>query len=352
MRSGIVATDPTGVSDHDWTDLMTVVRDQRIAGYARAAHAHGYLTLTSQQHDVVDSAHREAMVVAIQLESMLVAIVEHLRGVDIAVRVMKGPAAAHLDYPSAELRSFGDVDLLVRSEAFDAAVESLRCVGSVRRFDEPRAGFTAKFGKGVCLVAPNGFEIDVHRAFVAGPFAVAASPNLLWETSSTFELGGSQITALGYPARLLGAAVHAVLGRREPRLVPVRDLAQMLANPTRSVDEVIELAGRLQLHAVLARAILMVNAMLELDRDALPGSEWAFQYQATRRDRDLIRCYTAANRSYALQARAAVRATPGVRAKSAYIRALAFPGRDYLDARDGSYRRRVARALKVGKGTS
>ena len=44
-------------------------------------------------------------------------------------RALKGAAVAHLDYPDPALRSFIDVDLLVRAEEWDDAIQVLREAG-------------------------------------------------------------------------------------------------------------------------------------------------------------------------------------------------------------------------------
>jgi hypothetical protein len=53
------------------------------------------------------------------------------------------------------------------------------------------------------------------------------------------------------------------------------------------------------------------------------------------------------NRSYAAQAVAGLPAVPGLYAKAVYTSSLLLPRRSYVEARDGSYGRRVCRGLRL-----
>jgi len=50
-----------------------------------------------------------------------------LSAADVSLRVLKGPAAAALDYPDPTMRAFVDIDILIRSEEFDRAVDADPC---------------------------------------------------------------------------------------------------------------------------------------------------------------------------------------------------------------------------------
>ncbi|MCP6423258.1 nucleotidyltransferase family protein, partial [Klebsiella pneumoniae] len=72
-------------------------------------------------------------------------------------------------YPSPALRSYGDIDLLVRAGQLAAAVDALAGAGAHRHHAEAHAGFDRRFAKAVGLTGPHGVAIDLHRTLVVGP---------------------------------------------------------------------------------------------------------------------------------------------------------------------------------------
>ncbi len=332
--------------DGQWQEILHGVGEQRIFGLALAAQRSGLLALTDDQQRKIVEGCIDSMASVLQLEAMLAEVARGLRGSGIDWRVLKGPANAHLDYPHPEWRAFGDIDIMVHGDNFDAAAGGLEALGCRRRFDEPRPGFTARFGKGACFVAPNGLEIDLHRSFVAGPFASLGADDRLWRRPQTFIIGDEPQYALPQELRLVHASMHAVLGKLTPRLVPLRDVAQICeaVEPAALID----VAEQLGVVSVVARAVLQSSATLQLAAHG-PLAAWALSYQPTQRQRRMVRAYTNPQRSYLGQVRAGARELPGIANKVAYSRSLIFPDRDYLERREGSYGRRIARALGRGR---
>jgi hypothetical protein len=324
---------------------MAHAREQRILGHFLHAVDDGALPVTDAQRDEVLNAHVEAMATALLLDRRLVEVVGLLEGRDIDYRVLKGAAIATLDYPDPSLRSFGDVDLLVRAEQFDDAVAALEANGCRRQYPEPRPGFDRRFGKGTSFDGPDGYEVDLHRTFVAGPFAQFVDPAELFERTEAFVIGSSKLKALGREERMLHACFHAALGAAPPRLVPLRDVAQILLNGDLDFSLIEELCTRWRARVVLSHAIRATWATFEL-ADVVPLSVWAHGYTPDADELRSMTSYTAGT-DYTVQAFAAVRAVRGLGAKAAYIRALLLPKNSYLDGRDGGQVRRWRRAART-----
>jgi hypothetical protein len=309
-----------------WAHLMAVARHERITGLLLNAVLAGDLAVTPDQAEEAKLAHRASMATALMLEATLIETAATLGEAGIDLRVLKGPAVAHLDYPDPALRSFGDIDLLVRSSQFDDAVAALVSAAHRRKFPEPRPGFDRRFSKGSCLVHPGGYEIDIHRTLAMGPYGLGLKVDDLWRRSSAFELAGLRFDALGPAERFLHACFHAVLGDNPPRLASLRDVAQMhLARPL-DVDVVRRLSSSWGADAVVARAVTSAGGE--------PG----------RRDRRSLSVYSDVSANYAAKSWAAVRAIPEVRDKAAFVFALALPKRRYLDQRRERPLRRWVRA--------
>lgn len=332
------------VSPAEWGHFVTVVKHERITGLLVKAILDRALPVSAEQAEEAEVAHRASMATALNLEAALVATAALFGEVGIDYRVLKGTGVAHLDYPDPALRSFGDIDLLVRSSQFDDAVEALEATGHHRKFPEPRPGFDRRFGKGSCLVGPSGYEIDLHRSLAMGPYGVSIRLDDLWSRSSTFALASQVFHALGPEERFIHACFHAALGDKAPRLASLRDVAQMhLARPL-DVDLTHRLVSSWGAEAVVARAIRMARDVFDLETNR-PLTRWAVEFEPGRRDRGFLAVYTDTSPTYAAKSFAAVRAIPGLRDKAAFIFTMALPKRSYLEQRDERLLRRWLRGL-------
>ena len=170
--------------------------------------------------------------------------------------MLKGSAVAHLDYPDPSLRTFGDVDLLVRSRDIDAAVAVLAARGARPRLGRAPPGFDRRFGKGATFTHRHGPGDRPAPDVRDGAVRTADAPGgPLGAAEDTFDLAGRPVRALDAECRFLHACFHAALGNAAPRLVPLRDVAQMLLFGGLDMDRVDRLMRAWQAEAVVARAV-------------------------------------------------------------------------------------------------
>lgn len=337
-----IAEEP--LDDLVWADLVDEVRGQRLSGLLLAAVADGSLVVTDGQLDDVLELHRVSMALSVALERDLLTAVDLLERGGVEVQVLKGSAVAHLDYPDPGLRCFGDSDVQVRAADFDRAVEVLTAAGYDRIFPQPRAGFDRRFSKGTSFETPAGFELDLHRTFVLGPIGLVIDLDEVWSAHDTLDLGDRKLRTLDRSGRFLHACLHAYLGDSPPRLVPLRDAAQMMAAPDFDADGVRARAARWRVEAVVAAAVSTVLARLgPVETRGL--DVWARDRRPGRRETRMLAAYTEGHRSSATKAAAALRAIPGGRDKVAYLRALVFPDAAYVRERHGSRRDRFRRGV-------
>jgi len=194
-----------------------------------------------------------------------------------------------------------------------------------------RSGFDRRFGKGAPLRSDEGWELDLHRTFVMGPFGLTVDLDGLFASQSAFRLGDRTLPALGAEERLLHACYVAALSDEPPRLVALRDVAQHALEHPIDHRRVIELAVAWRGQAVLARGVQLTWTHLAL-ADRVPLSVWAARYQLTPRDRRALAVYRRRT-PYTRKALASLRVIEGAGAKLAFARALALPDRDWLQAR-------------------
>jgi hypothetical protein len=339
------------LDDETWRRLLTATRAKRLTGLLATAIAAGAWPATPAQVDQAYAAHTDAMATAVALEQLLLDVVDRLEVAGVPVRVLKGAAHAHLDYPDPAWRSFGDVDLLVRSADVDRTRDLLVASGGRRRYREPRPGFDRRFGKGMCIVDASGFEVDVHRTLCLGPFGLTIDLDELFAGSEPFPLGGRTVYALDAPRRFVHACVHAAVGRAVPEPAALRDVAQTMPDTSAGRAVALDLADRWRLTAVTARAVGAARATLAW---SAPGDLIAplDAHRPSSVERSWLAAYTGAGRSSAAQTLGGLRAVPGARDKLAYAYAVVWPsgaGRNALGAR---WRRgvEVVRARVTGRG--
>lgn len=328
-----------------WRALYDLATHDRLAPLLAAAVVDGALPTTPAQREQAVAGHEQSMRLCLQLERALLESAATLAAAGIPFRVLKGSAVAHLDYRDPADRAFGDVDLLVEGTAYDDALAALHAEGSRRRYREVRPGFDRRWGKGACLVRPDGAQLDVHRTFVAGPFGLTVDLAELFAGAATLTVGGRDLQALDREGRFLHACFHAALGDQVPRLVALRDVAQLVLATDLDVEAALERARRWRADAVVARAVRLAWSRLELA--PVPLSEWAAAHRPDRFQARALRAYTSPSRSYATQVVAGVAAVPTVSEKLAYMRALLLAEPAHLARRDRSYARRLRRAWRA-----
>lgn len=288
------------------------------------------------------------MLHALRLERHLVRLSAQFESAGLDLIVLKGPALAHTMYPDASWRPFGDLDVLVRSRDWRRACLLLTEMGYRRKFPEPRPGFVERFGHTAAHVGEDGLEIDLHRTLVGGAFGLWMEPEELFDHTKPFQLGGWTFSRLDDTALFMHACVHAALGFRLPLLLPLRDVAQAAESGEIDWRELEDWGRRWKLavvyrHATQALASSLGFRLLE-DLVSETGE------RPPRRERRALEAYTTERRDRGGKSLGAFRAIRGLRARAAYVFALLFPSREFLQSRaegagPASYRRRWSTPL-------
>ena len=333
------------LDDAAWNDLLRQCTHQRMAGLLLAAITEGKLPTTDVQFGEAVERHVAAMGVTLLLERQLLDLSAQFDVWGIDYRVLKGSAVAHLDYGDPALRSFADVDLLVRSEQFDDAVRGMLEQGHQRAFPEPRPAFDRRFSKGTSFVLSSGLELDLHRTFVMGPYGLMVDLGELWTHSVEFVMGGRQLRALGNEERLIHACYHAALGDFPPRVMPRRDIAEMLLFGNRDEQRLLDLAAHWNAEAVVAEGIRSAWDLLRI-ADVTALSKWAQRYQPSPRDRQRLKAYQTSGHNYSAKSLAAIREIPRWRDRMAFTTALVLPQQSYLAARHRGVGSRIWHGLR------
>ncbi|PZS25547.1 MAG: hypothetical protein DLM61_19835 [Pseudonocardiales bacterium] len=318
-----------------WPAVLAAANSNRLLGLLCAAIEDGALPATPEQLNQARQLQMSVMAWAMRLENDLLAVLDLLTASAIDVRVLKGSGVAHLDYSDPALRSFIDLDVLVRSEQIDRAVELLTRAGFQRRHPQPRPGFDRRFSKGTTFLSSTGYELDLHRTFVEGSWGLMINLDDLWDDGEEFEVGGRILRALCLPARFMHACYHAALGDWPPRLSSLRDVAQMLLVIGQNERDLRALAARWRAEAVLAVAVSDAWSLLGVAKSTAT-SVWAQVYVPTDRDKARLALYRHGRKTSTAQAVSALSAISGLRDKAAFVRALVLPEAHYIHGRHSS----------------
>ena len=312
------------ISDTAWGTLMLHVLAQRLVGFLAEAVDDGALPVTDEQREELEEAHAQAALLTLFLERELLWCADVFDAEGIEYRVLKGPAYAHTVYADPAVRSYGDIDVLVRSRDIDRTITTLLAAGATRPAAELRPGFDRRFSKGVTLVLPTEYQLDLHRTFVAGPLGLTVDLDSLFDRAIAFDLAGRMLPALAREERFLHACYHAALGNDPPRLAALRDVAEITLDEELDVDRVHAVMERWQARVVVWHAINTTWQTFEL-ADITPLTVWAAGYRPSPNELRQLAVYHGPERSYASKAFRAVRTIPGVRAKAAYVGAHLVP---------------------------
>jgi hypothetical protein len=332
-------------SDDEFSTFLADCHEHRLHGLVAAVIRAGRLEITDRQRTEFESRFVGWLTHDVRLEQMLLRSLAALADASIRSRVFKGVALAHTVYDDPALRVFADVDLLVPSADFGRAVEVIgAALGAHREQPELRPGFDERFGKEAMVRMPSGLELDLHRTFVDGAYGLTVAVDQLFGPPYRFALGRYELETLPMPARFLQTCYSAALGDWPPRLISLRDVAQLVLRERPHLVDVLMMAREWQCEVVVARAVTTAWSELGLtERPAIV--EWAYGYEPSRRDRFLLASHLGPARSFTRHAAALV-VIPGLAARLAYLRAVVLPQRSYLAARHVSPLQHAARAAK------
>lgn len=312
------------ISDGGWNEVLAIVRHERLTGLFGALVRDDLLDLSSRQIDEACDAEIASMSLAVLLEQRLVDVVGEFTNAGIDHRVLKGSAYARLHYGNWTLRPFGDLDVMVPADDIDEAISILEAKGGKRRFLEPRPGYVRRFGKGACVVLDDRTEVDLHRTISPGPFGAMVDPSLFFKRATYFVVGGTTLKAPALEERLLHACHHVMLGGPVPRLLAMRDVAQILTRMPVDHGRLVELANASCCEVVIARAVAMIWRVFDL-QFGFDTVRWAQEYAPDQKERNLVNLYLSERRSSARLTYETARVIRPLRDRAAFIYATLLP---------------------------
>src|SRR5579863_5261046 len=164
----------------------------------------------------------------------LVEIIDALKAGSIDIIPIKGPVLAHLVYGDATIRSFRDLDFLVRTVDVKRVIAVLHGLGHSPYPEKPpltarqQAAIDALSGQAVLWRPGAPAAIEPHWTLAPGNLRLALDYEGLWRRSRLIGFAGRQIPGLAPEDLVLVIAVHG--GKDEwSKLQAVSDLARAVA---------------------------------------------------------------------------------------------------------------------------
>jgi hypothetical protein len=317
----------TPLGEHDWSALMETCLRERLTCLLAAAVRGGAMEANAEQVEALYALQANLLGLQLRLEGRLIAVIGVLRRHGLDHRVLKGPALARTVYPTAGLRHFHDIDLLVRPEQLDTVVRVVTAEGGYRRrAPELRPGFDRRYAKSVTMVDEAGSELDLHRVLVRGVCGFDLDLDELWSSRREVPLAGVTVNVLSPEHQLLHATLGAALSDVPARLSTLRDVAQLASVDRVGANRLAELAAHHRVVAPVARGLVLTERGLGVSLGEL--GRWADSVVVDAHGRRQLSEYRAGGR-FRRQAFDIVRVLPW-RDRIGYAWALGVPSREFL----------------------
>ena len=209
--------------DDELAQLAQHAAWHRVVPFLAAAVRTSGVVVSEEAMASLERTHATRTAAHLRVLADLDAVVASLSDGAVPFLVVKGPVLSEHLYPSPDLRTYEDLDLLIPPGSFERAVDALRASGSVL-LDRNWALTRADTRGQLHFQLPMGTLADVHwhllnRENVRDGFSITTDD--LFERSREVDVGGRSVPTLDPVDTLL----HVALARR-----PVRrgstDLAQ------------------------------------------------------------------------------------------------------------------------------
>ena len=266
-------------------ELIGLAEQRRALSWVRQAVEVGAVrNMTTDFEQVLRTRHLGAVQTTLAAHAATVRLVERLAAAGITdVRILKGCATGHLDYPRPADRFSTDVDVLIPA----CDLEQLASAFPPGAIPEPRRRqWQERYGKSTTVIDEHRVEIDLHVAISEGYFGLAMNVDDLRRDPVRFTIGPIEALALDGPNRLLHAAVH-VGSSPQANYNSARDVLQLALVSDVGWFEAKERAERWRVDALFALGVRRAWETFAVEPH--PLLDWARSHRTAGRQRLAIR---------------------------------------------------------------
>lgn len=173
---------------------------------------------------------REVAMLGYVLTVRLLDLLDRFRAAEVPVLVLKGPVLSQLLHGDPTVRSYGDLDLLVRREDIPRAAHLLEQDGYRihTAFDWVSLNDLIALDYELSFQHELGAAIDLHWDIAPGAYPFRLNPEVLWASMELVEIFGRPVPSLNAECLLLFLCLHATK-HAWARITWVRDVERLVA---------------------------------------------------------------------------------------------------------------------------
>src|SRR5688500_6442161 len=208
----------------------------------------------------VELRERETRAWSLAQSLMVAELAQQLENAGIPVIVLKGPAVSLLAYGDASLRTFSDIDLLIRSADIPAARQFLLDDGYERGYAIDLESHLIRHGHG--LGFGNGRNtIDLHEVLFPRHLRLDLDSSGVWENAISITCGSGRFRSLSRPHLFLFLCAHGAkhMWARERWIADIANFVERLSGD--DISRVVELANRSHSRRILSIALHLAHRM-------------------------------------------------------------------------------------------
>jgi len=262
----------------DWSRLLVLAEEHGVIGHlaARLPELHENIVSTEKKAALVE-LHRAQLFRTLGMIRELFQLLELFAGKDISSLVVKGPVLAVDAFGDAAVRSYGDLDLLVRQRDIRGATEVLEAAGYEAAV--PLSAIDAGKIPGQYLFSRSDSRslVELHNDLTLRYFPRRLPIEELFARATRVRLDGHEVPALSVEDELVYISVHGATHLWE-RLGWIADVAalvtrqkeidwQAVTKASEQVGAERMLATGLCLASDLLQARLPAPVLARLERD-------------------------------------------------------------------------------------
>jgi hypothetical protein len=273
----------------DWTTLQRLARRHRLGpllhyGLCRSR----ILGIPEWLRADWEEQHQDAVAIALYFQNALLEIAAAFDDHRVPFILLKGEALSNVLYPENGLRPYDDIDLLIRSEAYDAAKSILTKLGFRLRHPSKEVERRQLFGEVVFnKEGLRHLAVDLHWDTAMASWERQSSffsEHEAWASIDQVCLGGRTLPALSGEALLLYLCVHLAFHHTFDGLILLCDLLLVLRREAGRIDweRLVTMATRYRCRRALYYSLTFARALLGaevpagiLDRVRPPASNQA-----------------------------------------------------------------------------
>ncbi len=283
-------------------------------------------------------------------------VLERLSDIQAEVVLLKGAALAETVYPDIALRSFTDIDLLIRKDDLEKVGRTFLQLGYGTSW-EYRPKFTQEFATELHYVKQDGMAIDFHWHIVGLPHSRYIEVEPFWENAVPVNIEGSDILILSPEYLLFHLCLHASKERCS-LLFWLVDISEVIHHYDETLDWglFLEKIERYRVHPLIQHVLRLVK---EFFSPPIPDAvlEQLSHHKASSFEDRLLESLADPNITGVKEDLAIFLALQGIMTRVRYLYGKFLPGRDFMQKRSssksvcGSYCSRAIHGLLAGTKT-